>query len=962
MKGLAVAFFAAMITVASGITKVACVGDSITYGARIEQREWLSYPAQLQRMLGADYEIRNFGVSGATLLKKGNAPYWKKSAYKDALRWRPDVVVIKLGTNDTKANNWKHKADFEADLSELVQSFQNLSSEPMVVLSLPVPAFCSGGAIDGGRVRDGVIPAVRAVAKELNLPLIDFYTRLLNRKELFPDRIHPNAAGAFELAAEVYETITGAPFIGEFSALKTEWTQGLPPEYSDWKGFRRSDFKLGQTSCVVVSPKKAAPGNPWIWRARFFGHEPQTDIALLERGFHVAYCDVSGLFGSPQAVKRWDAFYECATVKLGLSEKVALEGMSRGGLIIFNWARANPEKVACIYADAPVCDITSWPAGAGRGKEQAASWEKCIKAYGFKDESAALAYEQNPVDSATELARAGFPILFVYGQADVVVPPDENCTMFAEAFSAAGGVVEMIAKEGVGHHPHSLKDPSAIVDFILAAYPKPPAQKLSLGSPFGEHMVLQRAMPVPVWGAAAPGEIITVEFAGQTKTAIADVSSRWKVTLDPMPASFQPLEMIISSGSKDPAIHYSDVLVGEVWICSGQSNMQMGYNGIPEIKALAAKAKNIRSFTVKNKVAFEEQEELDGTWVVAAPASAVACSFAYFLEQTAGVPVGIILTAWGSSSIEAWMPRDMTRQLPYFKTIMEEFDADLVGQSRIKAALASPEKWSGADDVYLRRQPNIVYNAMMKPLAPYACRGLVWYQGERNTRFMSGMPAEPQYKRVCGMREYGDVLKLWIQRYRRVWNNDDMHFLIVSLPAFGNRMVETGRSGAPDDPAVHSWAWMRESQYKALELPGVDVVNTIDLGDLKNIHPKDKLPVGQRLALLAERDRMDQQLLVEGPIMKNVQERSGSLVVQFSQADGLKTINGEAPSAFWIADESAQWVRADAEIEGETVVLRSAELKRPLYIRYAFVGMPMVNLVNAADLPARPFRTDQFEP
>lgn len=232
-----------------------------------------------------------------------------------------------------------------------------------------------------------------------------------------------------------------------------------------------------------------------------------------------------------------------------------------------------------------------------------------------------------------------------------------------------------------------------------------------------------------------------------------DASKHWNVTLDPMPANSQSAELTIAAGAKTPTIRYSDVVVGDVWICTGQSNMQMGIGGVPDLAALVPAAKNIRSFQVKNTVSFEEQETCNGTWELKVPNSAVAFAFAYFLEEASEAPVGIILTAWGSSSLEAWMPRDMTETVPHFKTMMDEFDADAKTRDRIKAILENPERWSSADDVFLRRQTNILYNAMLYPLAPYACRGLVWYQGERNTQSMFGMLKTPWFSRNSGMRK-----------------------------------------------------------------------------------------------------------------------------------------------------------------------------------------------------------------
>ncbi len=479
-------------------------------------------------------------------------------------------------------------------------------------------------------------------------------------------------------------------------------------------------------------------------------------------------------------------------------------------------------------------------------------------------------------------------------------------------------------------------------------------------SPFTDHMVLQRDLPVPIWGKAEPHEEVQVSCAGQIKSTKADAKGQWRVTLDPLSGSSDPITFEILSNDDGEKVAFFDVVVGEVWICSGQSNMQMGVNASPELKKLFEEAEGIRSFTVKRTVAFTEQDSLEGEWAVVAPDSAVACSFAHFLRQSVDVPVGIILTAWGSSSIEAWMPRDMTERLPHFKTIMEEWDADTEGHERIEGVLAAGE-WNKEDDIFMRRQSNIVYNAMMKPLAPYACRGLVWYQGERNTRFITGMPEEPQYMRVAGILEYDETMLAWMERYRREWQRKDFHFLVVMLPGYG-QILNSGPDGDEESPDTHSWAWMRESQMKALELSHTGVANTIDLGDVKNIHPKDKLPIGERLALLAERDTLGHKVVAEGPVFKKVERNGAEIVVHFDHADGLKTVDGESPGAFWVAAESAGWSRAVGRIEGNTVVLNSVEIEAPLHVRYAFAGKPAVNLVNDAGLPAYPFRTDTFAP
>lgn len=502
----------------------------------------------------------------------------------------------------------------------------------------------------------------------------------------------------------------------------------------------------------------------------------------------------------------------------------------------------------------------------------------------------------------------------------------------------------------------------ALIAAILFA-PKVVLADLKLGSLFTDHMVVQCDMPVPVWGTADPGASVNVEFAGRESSVTAGDDGKWTVTLDPIAPSSDPRVMSVTSNLNATTDTHQcvDVVVGEVWICSGQSNMQFGVNAVPEVKALIPGTENIRSFSVKRTVSLKEQHICEGEWTDSHPDSAVAFGFAHSLQSNADAPVGIILSCWGSSSIEAWMPRDMTETVPHFKTMMEEFDADTEAHEQINAALNGPQPWSRSQDVFLRRQSNILYNAMMHPLAPYACRGLVWYQGERNTQSMHGMLTEPWYSRNSGILRYGDVLTKWIQRYRQQWNREDFHVLVVMLPGFG-AVSKTSPNVPKESPAAHSWAWMRESQLKALELAHTGVANTIDLGDVKNIHPRDKLPIGQRLALLAARDTLGMPVEAEGPNMREVISNGSTLVVHFDHAEGLKTIDGSVPGGFWLADDSANWVRAEAEIQSQKIVLRSPKLEHPLYVRYAFVGKPDVNLVNGAGLPAYPFRTDKFAP
>jgi alpha-beta hydrolase superfamily lysophospholipase len=229
------------------------------------------------------------------------------------------------------------------------------------------------------------------------------------------------------------------------------------------------DFTYNNRACKIVEPEKPAAGYPWIWRARFWGHEPQTDTVLLSKGYHLVYCDVVELFGNKEAVAIWNKFYKLMQ-KGGLAKKVVLEGMSRGGLYLYNWAAENPKKVACVYADAPVLDIRSWPGGLGIGPGSKAEWEACKKAWNLQTEEDIKNFNGNPLHKVKQIVRGGYAMLHVCGAADEVVPMAENTDLFEQKVKALGGNITVIRKEGVKHHPHSLKDPTPIVAFITANY------------------------------------------------------------------------------------------------------------------------------------------------------------------------------------------------------------------------------------------------------------------------------------------------------------------------------------------------------------------------------------------------------------------------------------------------------------------------------------------------------------
>ena len=236
----------------------------------------------------------------------------------------------------------------------------------------------------------------------------------------------------------------------------------------NWEGFNKLEFTVEGRKAFLIEPAKVALGNPWIWRTEFFGHEPQADLALLKKGFHVAYVDVQNLYGGPLAMTVMDAMHARVTTEHKLANKTVLEGFSRGGLFAINWAARNPEKVACIYNDAPVCDFMSWPGGKGRSKGSPSDWERLKKVYGFSDDEVAKNSQLSPIHQLEPLAKAKIPLLHVCGATDDAVPIEENSLLVQKRYLSLGGSMTLISKPHCNHHPHSLQDPTRIVNFVLS--------------------------------------------------------------------------------------------------------------------------------------------------------------------------------------------------------------------------------------------------------------------------------------------------------------------------------------------------------------------------------------------------------------------------------------------------------------------------------------------------------------
>lgn len=459
-----IALFFLLILPVEAKKRVICIGASITAGARTTNPAEYSFPARLGTLLGNDYEVINYGVGGTTMLRKGNNPYWDTEAYREALKSNPDIVFIDLGGNDAKAVNRPFYGEMEQDARDMIQSFKILPSNPRVILLLPTVFFEK----DTMQIWDPisinqVAPRLMKAAYEEKIEVLDMHPLLIDRPDLIPDGIHPENEGSEILAKRLYDQVI-RPFDKEFNILRA---LKIPVDITEFKGYECAEFKIGVRECKVVKPKMAAPGRPWIWRARFWAHEPQTDIALLERGFHLVYCDVAELMGNNEALSVWADFYSLLT-EAGLSTKSTLEGMSRGAMYVFCWAAANPDKVEAVYIDNALLDCRYLA-----DREMGEMTENFMAAYNLTNREDIRNFKGSPIDKIQEIVSGGYPILVLCADEDEAVDPSTQTLLFEKKVKEAGGDITVIMKPGFKHHPHSLPNPAPIVDFILKAADNP---------------------------------------------------------------------------------------------------------------------------------------------------------------------------------------------------------------------------------------------------------------------------------------------------------------------------------------------------------------------------------------------------------------------------------------------------------------------------------------------------------
>lgn len=484
---------------------------------------------------------------------------------------------------------------------------------------------------------------------------------------------------------------------------------------------------------------------------------------------------------------------------------------------------------------------------------------------------------------------------------------------------------------------------------------------VSTPSIFGDHMVLQQGKFLPVWGKADPGEKIRVTLGGKTRTVTACPGGKWMVKMARMTAG-GPLELKIEG--KANTLTFTDVLVGEVWLGSGQSNMQWAVvdssNSAEEIAA--ANHPYIRLFTVERTVATTPQDDCKGAWVVCTPETVPSFSAAlYFFgrelhERLGNMPVGLIHTSWGGTPAESWTSRAALESDPDLKCIVENWDKKVAEYPAAKAAYdqalqawqtaAEQAKAAGTPEPQKPGAPqgpespwlaSGLYNSMIAPLVPYAIQGAIWYQGESN--------AGRAY-------QYRKLFPAMITDWRNAWDQGPFSFYFVQLANFTDVLP---------DPAESDWAELREAQTMTLSLKNTGMATIIDIGEAKDIHPKNKQDVGKRLALNALAKDYGKNVVWSGPMYKSMRTSGDKITLRFSQIDGgLAAREGETLKGFAIAGADKKFVWADAVIKGKKVVVSSPQVPKPVAVRYAWANNPVCNLINEAGLPASPFRTDQW--
>lgn len=499
------------------------------------------------------------------------------------------------------------------------------------------------------------------------------------------------------------------------------------------------------------------------------------------------------------------------------------------------------------------------------------------------------------------------------------------------------------------------------ISFTSALMASLASAEITLAPVFSDGAVLQRDRPVPVWGRAAAGEKITVSFGAQIVRSTTAADGRWIVLLESQPASAEPVDLVVS-GRKETVL-VKGVLVGEVWLVSGQSNMEWPVALLreDERQLAAVDLPLVRQLKIERAVASQPAETAKTSgWQPAlrdkvGDFSAIGYFFARELHRKLGVPVGIINSSWGGTEIEAWMS-DLARQSTSVGAAMEARWQQAKSEwppERVARYPAEMEAWQKAEEQARAtktknplpwpqppasddspRRPGGLYNAMIAPLRPCALRGFVWYQGESN---------------VGRAAEYAELFPAMIRTWRANWGDEALPFLFVQIPDY-----------ADDNPGGRQWARLREAQTHALELPNTAMAVAIDVGDPDDIHPKSKAELSRRLAQLAKVQVYGIPGDAIGPMFAEAVPEGAAMRVRFTHAGGGLVAHGQPVQSLELAGSDKIFHAASAKIDRGTLLVTSPKVKQPVAVRYAWSNAPVANLYDGAGLPAAPFRSDDW--
>ena len=460
---------------------------------------------------------------------------------------------------------------------------------------------------------------------------------------------------------------------------------------------------------------------------------------------------------------------------------------------------------------------------------------------------------------------------------------------------------------------------------------------LAVSGAFKDHMVLQRETEAVIWGTGVPGKKVSVMGTWDNKVyrVSSDKDGKWQAKMK-TPGAGGPYQVHVGDGKKK--ITLNDVLLGDVWICGGQSNMQWKMRGFGvdhwKEDVQQAKLPMIRLCDVPQVLGLEEQDNISTSWRVCSPSSvmnfsAVGYFFGLRLHKELNVPIGLVSTNWGGSSAEAWTSEEVLRkQFPEFKPAFAKYPGQLQEGGATYRAKNKP-KWLN------QRSPSACYNSMIKPLLPLSFRGVIWYQGESNVK-------TPE--------QYQTLFPAMIQDWRDRWGQGDFPFYFVQIAPFN---YKTNPMSA---------AFLREAQGMALALPNTGMVVTMDIGNPTNIHPKVKKPVSERLALLALKHTYGRSMLIaSGPVYSEQKIKGKKIRLSFTEiGGGLASRDGKPLTHFTIAGSNGKFVPAKAEIAGDAIVVQSPQVSKPKAVRFGWGSADMPNLMNKEGLPASSFRTDDY--